>query len=134
MEQRTVCDFCFKEPTEIDAENGICYYFVIPKENGEAAALMSSGHLAFRLWNAKEHPVEDDKIYVCEKCYEENTKEDSSVAMSNKQTKADELTEKVSHAGFIKYAVEHDQVDLNGSFSAEDLRKFADDLDVIKNT
>ena len=54
--------------------------------------------------------------------------------MSTKQTIADELTPgfKESNPGFDKFVVEHDQVDLAGSFNSEDLRKLADALDKIK--
>ena len=73
MAKRDVCDFCFKEPTEIDAENGICYYFAIAKENGDATVLMSNGKLRFKLWNAKEHPIENDTLFVCETCFDKHT-------------------------------------------------------------
>lgn len=56
------------------------------------------------------------------------------MAMSMKQQIADELTEKIKQEieGFDKFVVQYDQVDLNGTFNAEDLRKLADALDKIQ--
>lgn len=72
----SVCDYCFKEPTLIDTENGPAYYFVMPKESGDMTILMTDLEFRFRLCADKEHPVETDEMFICQDCFCEELDEE----------------------------------------------------------
>jgi len=68
------CDSCnsyTKRFKVLDKDGNSCYAYwnVVSSEDMDPTVLMSNGELAFSFYACKEHPISEDKMFLCNNCF-----------------------------------------------------------------